>query len=156
MEFGHRMWGRAIGAVFLIPAGIFWVRGMFKPGMKPRIVGFGTLIGLQVGFLQLNCFGNDLYNMVQGLLGWYMVKSGLEDRFHDESDVPRVSQYRLAAHLSAAFVLYTLFLWSALDHLLPAQSITYASQSALKAARKFRMFAHSCKGMVFLTALSGR
>lgn len=50
MEFGHRMWGRAIGAVFLIPAVFFWARGMLKPGMKPRIIGFGTLIGLQVGF----------------------------------------------------------------------------------------------------------
>lgn len=84
-----------------------------------------------------------------------MVKSGLEDRFHGESDVPRVSQYRLAAHLSMAFALYTLFLWNALDHLLPANKIAYASQSALKAARKFRILAHSCKGMVFLTALSG-
>ena len=48
MEYGHRMWGRAIGAVFLIPAAIFWARGYFKPGMKKRIVAFGTLIALQV------------------------------------------------------------------------------------------------------------
>lgn len=48
MEFGHRMWGRAIGAFFLIPATFFWARGMLKPGMKPRILAFGTLIGLQV------------------------------------------------------------------------------------------------------------
>jgi cytochrome c oxidase assembly protein subunit 15 len=48
MEYGHRMWGRAIGAVFLIPAAIFWARGWFKPGMKKRIIAFGTLIALQV------------------------------------------------------------------------------------------------------------
>jgi hypothetical protein len=48
MEYGHRMWGRAIGAVFLIPAAVFWARGWFKPGMKKRIVAFGTLIALQV------------------------------------------------------------------------------------------------------------
>ncbi|GLV31932.1 uncharacterized protein CBL_07691 [Carabus blaptoides fortunei] len=137
MEFGHRMWGRAIGAFFLLPAAFFWARGMLKPGMKPRVLAFGTLIGLQ------------------GLLGWYMVKSGLEDRFHGASDVPRVSQYRLAAHLSAAFVLYTLFLWSALDHLIPAQTLSNVSASVVKSARKFRMLAHTCKGMVFFTAVSG-
>ena len=48
MEYGHRMWGRAIGAVFLIPAAVFWARGWFKPGMKKRIIAFGTLIALQV------------------------------------------------------------------------------------------------------------
>lgn len=88
-------------------------------------------------------------------MGWYMVKSGLEDRFHGESDVPRVSQYRLAAHLSLAFVLYTLFLWSSFDHLLPAGTIASASKTVIQSAKKFRMFAHTCKGMVFLTALSG-
>lgn len=134
MEYGHRMWGRAIGAAFLIPAAIFWARGLFKPGMKKRIIGFGTLIALQ------------------GLMGWYMVRSGLEDRFHGESDVPRVSQYRLAAHLSLAFILYTLLLWSALDHLLPAQKLAGAVTSS---ARKFRWLTHTCKGMVFLTAVSG-
>lgn len=84
-----------------------------------------------------------------------MVKSGLEDRFHGESDVPRVSQYRLASHLGLAFGLYTLFLWSALDHLLPAQTINISKKEVLKASRKFRMFAHTCKGLVFLTAVSG-
>lgn len=89
-------------------------------------------------------------------MGWYMVKSGLEDRFHGESDVPRVSQYRLASHLGLAFVLYTLFLWSGLDHLTPAESIKISSVTALKASRKFRMLAHTTKGMVFLTAISGK
>lgn len=88
-------------------------------------------------------------------MGWYMVKSGLEDRFHGENDVPRVSHYRLAAHLSLAFVLYTLFLWSAFDHLLPPGTLSNVSAGVIKAARKFRMMAHTCKGMVFLTALSG-
>jgi cytochrome c oxidase assembly protein subunit 15 len=134
MEYGHRMWGRAIGAAFLIPAAVFWARGWFKPGMKKRIIAFGTLIALQ------------------GLMGWYMVQSGLEDRFHSESDVPRVSQYRLAAHLSLAFILYTLLLWSAFDHLLPAQKLAGAVTSS---ARKFRWLTHTCKGMVFLTAVSG-
>lgn len=134
MEYGHRMWGRAIGAFFAIPAVYFWARGYLNRGLKIRTVAFGTLIGLQ------------------GLMGWYMVKSGLEDRFHGENDVPRVSQYRLASHLTFAFVLYTLFLWSALDILLPAQKLAGA---VTKASRRFRILAHSTKGMIFLTALSG-
>nr|CAD7263088.1 unnamed protein product [Timema shepardi] len=134
MEYSHRMWGRAIGAIFLVPATVFWYKGWFRQVMKKRILVFGTLIGLQ------------------GLMGWYMVKSGLEDRFHGESDVPRVSQYRLASHLSLAFILYTLFLWSALDHLLPAQKLAGAITTG---ARRFRILAHSCKGVVFMTAVSG-
>lgn len=133
MEYGHRMWGRMIGAFFALPAAYFWSRGYFNKGMKIRVGAFGALIGLQ------------------GLMGWYMVKSGLEDRFHGENDVPRVSQYRLAAHLSLAFALYTLFLWSAFDHLLPAQRI----QQITSSSRRFRMLAHVTKGMVFLTAMSG-
>lgn len=134
MEYSHRMWGRAIGAFFAIPAIYFWTKGYFARGMKFRVLAFGTLIGLQ------------------GLMGWYMVKSGLEDRFHHESDVPRVSQYRLAAHLTFAFVLYTLFLWSSLGQLLPAEKL---SGVITKKSTRFRWLAHTTKGMVFLTALSG-
>lgn len=88
-------------------------------------------------------------------MGWYMVKSGLEERFHGESDIPRVSQYRLASHLSLAFLLYTLLLWSSLNELLPAETVHFSSNAVLKASRKFRMFAHSTKGLIFLTAVSG-
>jgi cytochrome c oxidase assembly protein subunit 15 len=100
--------------------------------MKKRVVVLGTLLACQ------------------GLLGWYMVKSGLEDRFDGPSDVPRVSQYRLAAHLGSAFVLYSYLLWSALDLLLPVQPVEITKQF-----KKFRGFAHGCKGLVFLTAISG-
>lgn len=48
MEYGHRMWGRVIGAFFVIPASIFWARGWFSQGMKKRVGAFGILIGLQV------------------------------------------------------------------------------------------------------------
>lgn len=79
-----------------------------------------------------------------------MVKSGLEDRFHGESDVPRVSQYRLASHLGSAFILYSLFLWSSLHHLMPAKAV-----EASKAAMKFKRLVHFSKAFIFLTALSG-
>nr|SVE75074.1 EOG090X04TT [Daphnia dolichocephala] len=132
MEYGHRMWGRLIGAMFVIPAAIFWKKGYFNSALKKRVLIYGTLIGCQ------------------GLLGWYMVKSGLEDRFHGEADVPRVSQYRLASHLGSAFVLYSLFLWSSLHHLVPAKVVEVS-----KAAIKFKRLVHFSKGIVFLTAISG-
>lgn len=134
MEYAHRTWGRLIGAVFAVPAIYFWSRGYFNKGMKTRALVFGGLIG------------------VQGLMGWYMVKSGLEDRFQNPNDVPRVSQYRLATHLTFAFLLYAGFLWSALHHLLPAQKLTVATS---KRAMLIRRLAHACKGFVLLTAISG-
>lgn len=134
MEYGHRMWGRFIGGFFAVPAAYFWYKGYFQKPMKIRVGIFGTLIGLQ------------------GLMGWYMVKSGLEDRFEGPNDVPRVSQYRLASHLSLAFILYTLFVSSALDHLLPVKQ--HLGEIPAKAF-KLRKFAHATKALVFLTAVSG-
>lgn len=88
MEYGHRMWGRLIGAVFYLPAAVLWARGKFNyPGLKPRVLVMGGLLAFQ------------------GFLGWYMVKSGLDEKnFEGPSDVPRVSQYRLCAHLVSAMV----------------------------------------------------
>ncbi|XP_050459112.1 cytochrome c oxidase assembly protein COX15 homolog isoform X3 [Cataglyphis hispanica] len=143
MEYLHRMWGRLIGTVFIIPATYFWFKGMLKHGMKIRIVALGSLIGLQ------------------GLMGWYMVKSGLEDRFVEPSDVPRVSQYRLAAHLGLALLIYTGFLYNALDHLIPAEKLTInstdikVSNNALKTIKRFKGLIYSAKGLIFFTALSG-
>lgn len=133
MEYGHRQWGRTIGTFFLLPAAYFWHKGWFNRALKKRVLACGALIGFQ------------------GLLGWYMVKSGLEDRFHDPSDVPRVSQYRLMSHLGTAFVLYSLFLWNALAVTYPAQQIKQVTSQA----RNFRKLAHLTKGWVFITALSG-
>lgn len=134
MEYAHRTWGRLIGGFFALPAAYFWYRGYLGRGMKPRVLFYGALIG------------------AQGLMGWYMVKSGLEDRFHAPDAVPSVSQYRLASHLALAFFLYTTFLWSALHHLLPAEKLKAA---ASKSTLRFRRVAHVTKGLVFLTALSG-
>lgn len=134
MEYAHRTWGRLIGATFALPALYFWSRGYFNSALRSRVLVYGALIG------------------IQGLMGWYMVKSGLEDRFHQPDDVPRVSQYRLAAHLSLAFILYTAFLWTALEYLMPAEKLT---KLAKPTALQFRRFAHATKGMVFLTAFSG-
>lgn len=58
----------------------------------------------------------------QGLLGWYMVKSGLEEK-PESYDIPRVSQYRLSAHLGSALLLYCASLWTGLTMLLPAHKV---------------------------------
>ncbi|ALC42633.1 CG3803 [Drosophila busckii] len=133
MEYMHRMWGRAIGAFFLIPAAYFWKKGYLCAKTKKVVFLLGTLIGLQ------------------GLMGWYMVKSGLEDRFADPNDVPRVSQYRLASHLAAAFVLYALFLSNAMSKLIPADKLASSAKQVISIKR----LTHLTKGAVFLTAISG-
>ena len=48
MEYGHRMWGRLIGAMFVVPAAIFWRKGYFNSALKKRVLIYGTLIGCQV------------------------------------------------------------------------------------------------------------
>ena len=52
-----------------------------------------------------------------------MVKSGLDEEKIGKTQIPRVSQYRLAAHLGSAFTLYALMFWQALTHLLPPQEV---------------------------------
>ncbi|XP_054167181.1 cytochrome c oxidase assembly protein COX15 homolog [Oppia nitens] len=131
MEFIHRTLGRTIGAVYFIPAAIFWYKKWFTKSMKPRVLVFGGLLAFQ------------------GLLGWYMVKSGLEEKPEYQRD-PKVSHYRLAAHLGTALVFYSLLIWSGLSHLtVPSQ--TQVTPQVLK----FRRYTHMTKGFIFFTALSG-
>lgn len=143
MEYIHRMWGRLIGATFILPAIYFWRKNMLKPVMKIKVLAIGTLIGCQ------------------GLMGWYMVKSGLENEFKDPSDVPRVSQYRLSAHLGLAFIIYSGLLYSALDHLVPVQTTIsgYFSsrivQTNLNRLKRFKFLVYSSKGLIFFTAITG-
>ncbi len=94
VEWVHRLAGRLIGVVFFVPFVYWWVRGRLPPALMPRLVGLFALGGLQ------------------GALGWYMVASGLVD-------LPRVSPYRLAAHLGLAAVVFGGLFWTALDLLRP-------------------------------------
>ncbi|MDT8404171.1 COX15/CtaA family protein [Sulfuriflexus sp.] len=89
-EYTHRLLGRLIGLAFLLPFLYFLVRGKIRRRQIPTFITMFFLGGLQ------------------GLLGWYMVKSGLVD-------VPQVSQYRLTAHLVAAITIYLFILWVALS-----------------------------------------
>lgn len=98
-EWFHRIWGRAIGLVFAVPLLAYWVGGTLR-----RADPTGRLRWKLLGMLVLGG--------LQGLMGWYMVQSGLIDR-------PAVSQYRLAAHLGLAFVIYALLVWLVLDLVVP-------------------------------------
>lgn len=108
-EFTHRLLGRSIGTVFLLPFLYFLARRMLTPRLIPRLAIAFILGGLQ------------------GLLGWYMVKSGLIDQ-------PHVSQYRLTAHLSLALIIYCYLLWLLLDLLFPQRQMDTARNGGRKAA----------------------
>ncbi|EDP71895.1 Cytochrome oxidase assembly [Flavobacteriales bacterium ALC-1] len=93
-EWIHRVIGRFIGVVFIIPFLFFLVKKQLsKATIKKSII-----------LLVLGGF--------QGFLGWYMVKSGLVDQ-------PDVSHYRLAAHLTTAFITFAYTFWVALDLIFP-------------------------------------
>lgn len=132
MEWGHRMWGRTIGLVYFLPFTYFLARGYLNKAMKIRCAVLGSLL----------CF--------QGGLGWYMVKSGLDNKILVNHEVPRVSQYRLAAHLGSAFLFYSGLFWTALTQLLPQKPVVTS-----QAVTSLRRVAMSTKSLVFVTALSG-
>jgi len=123
-EYAHRLLGRLIGICFLLPFGYFLARGMVSSDLKPKLAITFVLGGLQ------------------GLLGWYMVKSGLVD-------IPHVSQYRLTAHLGVAVIIYGYILWIAFG-LLP--SANGWLRTSIPGTRKF---AYILTGLVFLVTLSG-
>ena len=88
-EWAHRFLGRFIGIAFAIPLLFFWSTGRIARDQMPGLLGLFILGGLQ------------------GALGWYMVKSGLTERTD-------VSQYRLAAHLTLAAIIFAALTWTAL------------------------------------------
>ncbi|MDB4121950.1 COX15/CtaA family protein, partial [Flavobacteriaceae bacterium] len=93
-EWIHRVIGRFIGLVFVIPFVYFLLRKQLKKSTIKK-----CLILLAMGGFQ-------------GFLGWFMVKSGLVDK-------PDVSHYRLAMHLTTAFLTFAYTFWVALDLIFP-------------------------------------
>jgi cytochrome c oxidase assembly protein subunit 15 len=122
-EFSHRLLGRTIGTVFLLPFLYFLLKGYVRRSLTPKLVMLFVLGGLQ------------------GVLGWYMVKSGLVDN-------PHVSQYRLTAHLGLAVVIYAWMLHVALG-LWYGNSTAGAVPGGLKRAVSALIL------LVFVTILSG-
>ena len=91
-EWSHRFLGRFLGLMFLVPFLYFAAVGAIRRSEWPGMLLLFVLGGLQ------------------GLIGWWMVQSGLEARVS-------VSQYRLAVHLCAALLLLAAILWIALQYL---------------------------------------
>lgn len=144
MEWAHRLWGRVIGLSFVLPTIYFIARRRVTAPMARNLVGISALIGFQ------------------GAIGWWMVASGLKDDLFAEGAHPRVSQYRLTAHLSTAFVCYSAMLLAGLsilrDHRLlanPAAAAKLANTLASAPVRSFRRAATALGCLVFATAVTG-
>lgn len=154
-EWGHRMLGRVVGVCFAAPWAYFALRKKIPAGYGNR---------MRVLFLM---------GGTQGLVGWWMVKSGLgEDRRSDRNEI-RVSPYRLAAHLGMAFTTYSALMWTGLGILqIPndvangangnvgdksklAELARSLSKEATKHAKKVRSGAAAVTGLTAFTIASG-
>jgi cytochrome c oxidase assembly protein subunit 15 len=121
-EYAHRLLGRAIGVAFLVPYLWFLVRRRIPRGYAGALFAVFVLGG------------------AQGVLGWYMVQSGLVDD-------PRVSHLRLTAHLGLAFLIFGAMFWVALS--LSRPRLASAGNTAL------RRFAVLLATLIYLMVLAG-
>jgi cytochrome c oxidase assembly protein subunit 15 len=97
LEWVHRLWGRLIGVVFLVPLLVLWARGAIARRRVPRLLLIFALGGLQ------------------GAVGWFMVASGFLP------DATAVSPVRLVVHLALALALYGAIVWTGLSVLWPSR-----------------------------------
>mmetsp|Transcript_9052 Transcript_9052/g.20443 ORF Transcript_9052/g.20443 Transcript_9052/m.20443 type:complete len:490 (-) Transcript_9052:53-1522(-) len=140
-EWGHRMMGRFVGVVF--GGGWLYFTWIHQPKMPslssssmtsilPKNITSAIPPGYQSRLALLFAMGG-----TQGLVGWWMVKSGLgDDRRGDRSEI-RVSPYRLAAHLGMAVGTYSVLVWTGLGALsYPVDYYAAANASTIAAAVK--------------------
>jgi cytochrome c oxidase assembly protein subunit 15 len=125
LEYYHRILGRLIGILFFFPMVYFIIRNKVSRTLLPKLIAMFVLGGLQ------------------GLMGWYMVKSGLVDN-------PHVSQYRLTAHLGLAFIIYAYIFWVAVSLLFPRKDTL-----DLTVSPGIKRFAWILLTAIFITAMSG-
>ncbi len=95
LEYLHRLLGRLVGLAYILPLLFFASRKAASPLFLWKMTSISALVGMQ------------------GVVGWYMVKSGL---IHE----PAVSQYRLGFHLCLAILIFSLTLWQWLRLRMPA------------------------------------
>jgi len=142
MEYAHRLFGRIVGVVFALPFVYFMSKGAIRGSLLAKLLAIFVLGG------------------AQAVLGWFMVKSGLDER----NTIPRVSPYRLATHLASAFVIYLGLFWTGLSHLskvfasetaATATTLSAVKNTALAATPLFRIVTLAVGLLIFLTALSG-
>ncbi len=127
-EYSHRLLGRFIGLLFFFPMVFFFLKGWVKPSLKIKLIALFILGGLQ------------------GLLGWYMVQSGLVNN-------PQVSQYRLVAHLGLALFVYAYILWLGFGLYVQKNSSDKRNKPSTLGALK--VYAVLLSVFVFITVLSG-
>lgn len=125
-EYVHRLWARLVGLALVVPLAIFFVRRYLKGALLGRLL---LLLGL---------------TGAQGVLGWFMVTSGLSERTD-------VSQYRLAAHLGLALVIYMLTVWTAADLLTSGETAAVSPSGRPRLMRTTAMVT----ALVFVTAIAG-
>ena len=123
-EWMHRLLGRLIGVAFALPFAVFLLRRRIDRALSVRL-GVIFLLGA-----------------AQGVLGWWMVQSGLEGAR------VAVSQYRLAAHLGLAIILFGYVLWTAFE-------IMAARRSSVAGASRFRLWVMMFAGLLFVQMLLG-
>ncbi|MEO8754552.1 MAG: COX15/CtaA family protein [Casimicrobiaceae bacterium] len=124
-EYAHRLLGRLVGVAFLVPFIWFLARREIPAGYGARLALIFVLGG------------------AQGALGWYMVQSGLVDD-------PRVSQFRLTAHLGLAFLIFAAMFWTALSLLTKAPAAVRSRHEG-----SLRRFAFALAGLVFVMIVTG-
>nr|CCC95765.1 unnamed protein product [Trypanosoma congolense IL3000] len=131
-EWAHRVLARGVGLVYGAPLLYFAFRGRFK--------GQATLVAALTGILALGG--------VQGAMGWYMVRSGLDPQLLQERRKARVSAYRLAAHLALAFAIYASMMRVGFGLGAP-RMVAFPGMTAIQACARCSFAA------VFCTAISG-
>mmetsp|Transcript_18274 Transcript_18274/g.26234 ORF Transcript_18274/g.26234 Transcript_18274/m.26234 type:complete len:391 (-) Transcript_18274:28-1200(-) len=143
-EYGHRMMGRCVGLVFCLPWLYFTARGRIPNGYQPRMFTLCAMGGMQ------------------GVVGWWMVKSGLGDDRRQEKSEIRVKPVRLATHLTMAFATYGALCWTgwdifALGHDDNAlkKQISKMSRDALTHASRLRAASIALTGLTAVTVVSG-
>ena len=132
-EYVHRLWGRLIGFVYLLPFLYFLARGRIPRRLAWPLAG---IFALGAG---------------QGALGWWMVESGLAGRIE-------VSQYRLTAHLVLALAIYAATLWTALGLLTPTPTLPRSREREMTSAPApywLRRGAEAVLCFVSLTIIAG-
>jgi len=140
-EWGHRMLGRTLGMVYVVPLTYFALRRQIPKhlyGKLAALLGLGT---------------------TQGLIGWWMVRSGLEGVDPNQRREIRVSPYRLATHLGMAFTTGTLLLWTGFEALNPKEKLAAVAKNIgsknLQKLLHVRRLGLGAFALIGTTAISG-
>jgi heme a synthase len=129
LEWTHRLWGRLIGVIFLLPMLLLWATGRIEHRLLPRLGLLFVLGGLQ------------------GVVGWFMVASGFLPA------TTAVSPYRLVIHLVLALVLYAAIVWTGLSAVHPLRHRPLSNTSTNSGL--LRILAIGSLIMVSLTIVAG-